>query len=369
MSRQIGIEEIKQIATGASLLGSGGGGNPYIGKLMAISAIKEHGPVTVLDPNEVPDDAFIVSAANIGAPAVAMEKFPNGREFEDAFRMFEDYTGKKVYGTFPVEAGGINSMMPIIAGAKMGLPVVDADGMGRAFPELQMTTFDLAGHPVTPMALADERGNTAMISTCDSKWAEKVARQVTVAMGATSTSAICGVTGKDIREAGVLGIMSFCQKIGQLIENANDFNSTAEALNALLKLTHGFLLMSGKIVDISHVTRGGFNFGTTTIEGLDTDSGRTGKIDFQNENLMMSVDGEVLVTSPDLIMMVDSETLLPVTNEEAHYGKRVHVVGLPANEKWRTPEGIACVGPRYFKYDVDYVPIEKRVAAFRDQAE
>ncbi|MEB3364900.1 DUF917 family protein [Lactobacillus sp. R2/2] len=40
MSKEIGIKDVKQIAIGASLLGSGGGGNPFIGELMAISAIK-----------------------------------------------------------------------------------------------------------------------------------------------------------------------------------------------------------------------------------------------------------------------------------------------------------------------------------------
>ena len=38
----------------------------------------------------------------------------------------------------PAETGGINSFAPLVAGANLGLPVLDADGMGRAFPELQV---------------------------------------------------------------------------------------------------------------------------------------------------------------------------------------------------------------------------------------
>ncbi|MDW7659616.1 MAG: DUF917 family protein, partial [Bacillota bacterium] len=30
---------------------------------------------------------------------------------------------------------------------------------------------------------------------------------------------------------------------------------------------------------------------------------------------------------------------------------------------WRTPEGLALVGPRYFGCDVDYIPIEERFGA------
>ena len=54
--RKIGIPEIEDIATGAALLGAGGGGDPYVGKLVAIGAVQECGPVTLLEPEEVPDD-------------------------------------------------------------------------------------------------------------------------------------------------------------------------------------------------------------------------------------------------------------------------------------------------------------------------
>ena len=37
--RKIGIPEIEDIATGAALLGAGGGGDPYVGKLVAIGAV------------------------------------------------------------------------------------------------------------------------------------------------------------------------------------------------------------------------------------------------------------------------------------------------------------------------------------------
>ena len=39
--RKIGLSEIEDIALGASLLGAGGGGDPYVGKLVAIGAVRE----------------------------------------------------------------------------------------------------------------------------------------------------------------------------------------------------------------------------------------------------------------------------------------------------------------------------------------
>ena len=48
-------------------------------------------------------------------------------------------------------------MEPLIIGADMGLPIIDGDGMGRAFPELQMYIPSIEGHITTPAVLTDEK--------------------------------------------------------------------------------------------------------------------------------------------------------------------------------------------------------------------
>lgn len=365
--RKLDIPAIQHIATGAALMGAGGGGNPFIGKLMAISAVRQFGPVTLLDPSEVPDDAVVSSPSGIGAPAVTLEKFPNGSEFKLAMKKLEDILGKPITAVFPIEAGGINSMMPLVVGAQMHLPVVDADGMGRAFPELQMSTLVLAGHKICPIVMADEKGNSVIINTDDPHDAEKFARAITVQMGATAQSASDTTTGKALREDGVTGIMTLCEKIGTLLSAVGQYPTVADALQDLLQVTHGYHMMTAKITDIRHVTKGGFNFGTVIFNGLDEDQGHTGQLEFQNENIVFKRENTVLATAPDIIALVDTETLMPVTNEMLHYGKRVFVLGIPCNPKWRTPAGIKSVGPRYFKYDLDYVPVEDRVKAFQSQ--
>ena len=103
---------------------------------------------------DVPDDALVVPAAMMGAPTVLVEKIPNGNEFVKAFEELGSFLGKKVYATFPIEAGGVNSMIPIAVAANLGLPIVDCDGMGRAFPELQMVTFHLYGQTASPMGFS-----------------------------------------------------------------------------------------------------------------------------------------------------------------------------------------------------------------------
>src|SRR5207237_9622084 len=76
-------------------------------------------------------------------------------------------------------------------------------------------------------------------------------------------------------------------------------------------------------------------------------------------HLLAIRDGQVVASVPDLITILDAETAEPVTTEGLRYGFRVVVLGIPCDPKWRTPDGLALVGPRYFKYDIDYVRVEQ----------
>ena len=66
------------------------------------------------------------------------EKLPRGTEVIRAFEALGDYVGRRPTHTTSIEAGGLNSTTPFVVAAQLGIPLVDADGMGRAFPEIQM---------------------------------------------------------------------------------------------------------------------------------------------------------------------------------------------------------------------------------------
>ena len=66
---------------------------------------------------------------------------------------------------------------------------------------------------------------------------------------------------------------------------------------------------------------------------------------------------KVLATTPDLICLFDANTGEPVTTEAMKYGLAVNVLGLPCDPIWRSKEAIDLVGPKYFKYDVEYKPL------------
>jgi uncharacterized protein len=350
-------KDLDHIAIGAAILGAGGGGDPYIGKLMAKQAIKKHGPVKLIQTGDVPDDALIIPSAMMGAPAVMVEKLPNGGEPAASFQSLEAYLGKKAYATISIEAGGINSCIPIYTAACLGIPLVDCDGMGRAFPELPMTTFSVAGISSTPMVLCDEKGNKILLETVTNAWSETLARTATVAMGLSSMIAIYCMTGKELKDYAVKGTISLARKIGQKIVESN--RSKTSPIEAILEITRGHRLFEGKIVDVQRDLTTGFVRGTVTIEGMDSDSGSTFSLDFQNENLVGMKDGKPAAITPDLITLLDREKGFPITTESLRYGQRVVIIGMPCDPFWRTEAGLNQVGPRYFKYDIDYVPIEE----------
>jgi hypothetical protein len=324
---------------------------------MAIQAIEEHGSVPLISPHQIPDDALVIPSAMMGAPTVMVEKLPQGTEALSAFRALENYLGRKAYATMSIEAGGLNSTTPISVAAALGIPLVDADGMGRAFPEIPMVTFTLYGISATPMAMADEKGNSVFLNTVDNTCTERLSRTVTVEMGGSAIIAIYPLSGRELKEAAVAGSITYAVKIGKAVKNAQ--KTKKNPIESLIKITGGFELFRGKIVDVQRRTIKGFARGEAKISGIDSYKNQNLLIHFQNENLIAIRDGKVMASVPDLITILDIETGQPITTESLKYGYRCSVLGMPCDEKWRTSKGLKLVGPRYFGYDIDYEPVEE----------
>jgi DUF917 family protein len=356
--RLIHPENLEDLAMGAAVLGTGGGGDPYIGKLMAIQAIRRHGPVQLVSVDELADDALVVPSAMMGAPTVMVEKVPSGNEIIEAFKALQEYLGRKIDATVSIEAGGLNSTTPFTVAASLGIPLVDADGMGRAFPEIQMVTPTIHGVSATPMSLADEKGNAAIINTINNRWTERFSRSLTVDMGASAMIALYAMSGKQVKEAMVPGTVSLAETIGRAIREARA--SHTDPIEAVLNLTQGYEVFRGKIADVQRRTVAGFARGEATFQGIGDYRDSQMVLQFQNEHLVAIQDGKIVVSVPDLITVLDIETGEPITTEGLRYGFRVVVLGMPCTPKWRTPEGLALVGPRYFGYEIDYVPVEER---------
>jgi uncharacterized protein len=358
--RLITAEQLDDIALGAAVLGTGGGGDPYVGKLMAQDVINRCGHVQLLDPDELDDDDLVIPSAMMGAPTVMVEKIPSGSEIVTAFKALQTFLGRTATATMSTEAGGLNSTTPFVVAAELGIPLVDADMMGRAFPELQMCTPTIYGISATPMAIADEKGNSTILTAISNRWTETLARSVTIDMGCSAMIAIFPMSGRQIRESCVLRTITKVEEIGRTIREAH--RGHADPIEAVRAVTNGYLIWRGKISDVSRRTQTGFARGEAAIEGAGEFAGETLRIAFQNEFLIARTDDRVVASTPDLITILDAETGEPITTETLRYGFRVVVLGIPGDPRWRTPAGLAITGPEYFGYDAGYIPIEKRQA-------
>lgn len=119
-------------------------------------------------------------------------------------------------------------------------------------------------------------------------------------------------------------------------------------------------LFEGKIVDVQRRTEGGFAVSHVDMQGLADNEGDELRIEIQNENLIARLNGEVIATVPDLIVVLERETGRPVTTEALRYGYRVRVFGIPTPEIMRTNNALEVWGPQYFGYDVEYTERERR---------
>src|SRR5437870_610308 len=74
MAHELTRQDLLDLARGAAFLGTGGGGDPYIGRLMVERALDEGGKVTLVPLDEVPDDWFVIPTAMMGAPTRSEER-------------------------------------------------------------------------------------------------------------------------------------------------------------------------------------------------------------------------------------------------------------------------------------------------------
>lgn len=358
---RICVEDMEDFARGAAFLGTGGGGDPYIGRLLAENAIREHGAPRVIQVEDLADDDAVFPVAMVGAPTVMIEKAVRGEDADLALAMLEERVDRRATAIVSAEIGGLNATLPVMMAARRGLPLVDGDGMGRAFPEIQMCTFNVRGVSASPMSIVNEHLERVLIEARTAVKTERLARAVVSEMGLSVMASAYPMTGAEARDAVVPRTLSAALGVGRAIRRGRAEAEPVEALLAFLRSTPYYsecrVLFDGKIVDVRRETTRGFAIGECLLE--DFAANERMSVSFQNEFLVAKTGGRTLAIVPDLICVVDRETGEPITTEALRYGQRVKVIGTSAAPIMRAPESLAVFGPRAFGLDEDFVPIEK----------
>jgi uncharacterized protein len=353
--RPIGKAEMVDICFGGGVLGSGGGGSVHEGR-MIIDRILNSGPsVDLLSVDEVDDQAWGAAVAGMGSPAASKDQ-PRTSSPKWALEALAGALGFSADFVVPFEVGAGNSLTPMQAAIQQGIPVVDADPIGRAVPQIHMTTFHLGGISLSPLALATEDGITAVIRSEDAHDMERVARAITSEFGGVAAIACYALQGRDLKRSAIPNTVTLSESIGAAIRQSREAGS--DVATTLAEQFNGYILGRGTVSSVSSETRGGFDFGVVDISGS-----RPLTVTFQNENMVASSRGRVLATVPDLISAVD-DTGTPVTNADITEGMKVAYVGFQANPAFRTSEAVALFSSvlSALGHEKEFIPIEQAMS-------
>ena len=235
--------------------------------------------------------------------------------------------------------------------------------MGRAFPEVQMTTFFIYGQDPSPAAIADDKGNVVVVNkVVDMFWLERFACHIEVDTGAGAGFATSAMRGGFVKKVAVPGTVSQALGIGRALLDARA--RRRNVVDRLIGETGATLLFTGKVADVRRALKEGFAIGEARLTGIGDHAGCEARIAIQNENLALWVDGVARAMVPDLIMNLERDTGEPITTEILRYGQQLAVIGIPAHALLKTPRALAIVGPKALGYpELNFAPLQSSRSA------
>jgi len=355
-------EQITDILYGCAILGTGGGGEltdgfDYIDK--ALDAGKEF---KLISMDEVPAGEKLCTPYMLGAisPLSAEEeaqyqRLPQSGQIAmmTAFNRLKAYTNDDYYGTICCELGGSNTAISFYLAAMMDGYIIDADPAGRAVPEITHSTYYINSLPAAPIVAANEFGECFICENIvDDMRAETVVRALAKVSRNDISAIDHALTVEELKGAVIEGTISKALEIGKAYRLAK--NQNQDIAQAVAEHGNGFVAFRGQVKDFSFETTEGFTLGDVFIEGINEYANNTYHIEVKNENMLARLNGEIDVTIPDLICVLDLDNGMPITNPNYQQNTQVAVVILPAPEAFLTPKGLTAFGPEYLGLSSPY---------------
>lgn len=360
-------EALEDALVGSSYLGTGGGGSLAEARELIAKDLAAGLAFTMLSVSDLADIDRVACPYGLASLAPTSPEMQErldaiGETAEPvqlAFETLERHIGQKFAAVILGEIGPLSLAEGLSIAARLGVPALDADTVGRAVPEINQHSVKVAGIPLTPIGAATPFGDELVIGKLgDPTRAEDILRSIAVA------SEVCGVadspiTGAQAKTKGTLvtGSLTLARSIGAAVRTANSAGS--DPVEAARAAGDGYLLFTGQIADFDWRDEDGFLVGNLKIEGTGQFAGQSFETDYKNEHLMARRNGMVVATCPDLITVIDLASHDGINNPDFTRGQSVAVLAFRCDPLWRSEAGLAVFGPRYFGYDVDYVPVEK----------
>lgn len=370
-------DDAEALILGLGMYATGGGGLASRGREY-MSALREDGiEVSWSSLDEIPQDTLTCSVYGMGSIAPHQ---PMSREERQAFGVdeerhhrpwlravdqLEQHLGRPIGAVVPFELGPSNTLVAVDAAARSGRTLVDGDYIGRALPEMSQALPAILGLPTWPLSICDPWGTALIMTDCPSPLvAERVGKMVSrvtkaVDMGASCSHAAFPLTVSQVRGAMVAGTLSECLAVGRTVLAAR--KAGVAPVPAAIEAVGGQLLFEGAVVDRAwQDSPDGYMDGTTEIAGSGPYQDWRAAVWFRNEHHLVSIDGQPVAMSPDIVAIVDAEDAGPISNTELEVDRQVAVLGIPARAPFRSGAALAATEPRHYGIDIDYEPLPTR---------
>lgn len=308
MGRILGLQDVEAAIRGGSVFAAGGGGWADHGRMLGTASVSIGQPELV-SMDEVPDDAYIATAAAIGAPAGTTEWQMLGVDYVKAVEMLQEELGAPVYGLMIGQNGMSSTMNAWLPSAMLGTKVVDAVGDIRAHPTGDMGSIGMAGSPeaTIQVAVGGHRASNSYIELVVRGATAKISpilRKAADMSGGFIASCRNPVRASYVKKNAALGGISRALELGHAIMAAEGKGGAA-IIDAICKTTSGTVLGTGRVIrkDVTY-TEAAFDIGTITIDC----GGRHLVLHVMNEYMAVADgDGRRLATFPDVITTLGTD--------------------------------------------------------------
>ena len=299
------------------------------------------------------------------APLNSWSELPGPDWADIGLKRLEELIGER--DVFSSLFGEINQMMirRLVTYPDQGWPIIDATGCGhRAVPECCITTLNIHDVPVCPAIITTAWGDLLVLEkTLSWQRADELIEGISTYSGGNAGGPLA-VEGKLMKKAAIPGAISFTIKIGKAMKRAVE--SGGDPIEAMIDAADGwaYRVFEGEITALLYEEKYGFLYGYSLLKGTGNWKGHHLRTWYKNENHISWLDEQPYITSPDGINIIDPETGWGLANfwpAEWEYGRKVVVVGVKAEDIWRTEKGLRLLGPKHFDFDIPYKPIEEIV--------
>ncbi|MDN3015511.1 DUF917 domain-containing protein [Paenibacillus sp. BSR1-1] len=359
MTWQIKKQDIPLLAIGAKLIGCGGGGNLLTIQNLLLSMMKEDDTITVKTLADL-EDEWVVGTGMMGSTVFYNERIPSGEEESQALQLYENSVQQKAEAVISVEIGGVNGLAPILTAFLNHLPVVDGDYMGRAFPEISMTTFHLNQNSISPLVLLAEETRTIIQRVEDIQLVSETAKDFMMKNGGNVHFAGFGAKASKVKASMIPGSLYLIFRLGKALTKELRVSEKMEEMMAVFDNSlYGkpIPIISGVVSEVSRWFESESLIGKFAVDGQSSFSNKKVEIEFRNEFISIK-EKNYICTTPDLILVLDAEKLSPYNVSEIQRGLSVIILAVPAPNILRTKEMLEYVGPRNFNLAVSYQPLQ-----------